>query len=81
MNKKLRLFLSAMPVIALPVVAASCNTTNNKNDFSSLKEKIEKLSVEQKRELIDNLNLTKEEKSELIDKLNSGAGIAAAIVW
>lgn len=81
MNKELRLFLSAMPVIALPVVAASCNTTNNKNDFSSLKEKIEKLSVEQKRELIDNLNLTKEEKSELIDKLNSGAGIAAAIVW
>lgn len=81
MNKELRLFLSAMPVIALPVVAASCNTTNAKDDFNSLKEKIEKLSVEQKRELIDNLNLTKEEKSELIDKLNSGVGIAAAIVW
>ncbi|MBN0970634.1 HAD family acid phosphatase [Mycoplasma phocoeninasale] len=94
---KWKFLLGALaPLAALPVVVASCTNKSSKDTGSTkeesiadikkkLEDNIEKLSEQQKIELINALDVTKtlntDQKAELIEKLNKGAGAVSSIVW
>ncbi|TQC51313.1 hypothetical protein E1I18_03285 [Mycoplasmopsis mucosicanis] len=81
--KKLRYLLGAFAPLSLaPIATVACNQpVENKLTLEKLTQEVNKLTTDEKIQLVNSLTLSDDEKAKLINDINSGVGITASIIW